>query len=402
MLLSAERATSLEDSVRHSPLRVVILKVASRCNLACSYCYVYNKGDDSWRTRPVLMADATFRETVQWLHRQRQYNDHEHVTLLFHGGEPLLIGSSRLDAWCREATKVLGREKVSFAVQTNGVLIDEHWIEVFRRHDLGVGVSLDGPLSVNDKTRFDHQGRGSYRLVRAGIQRLQEGGVPWGLLSVVDLEHESLEIHRHLLDDVGATSVDYLIPDHTHETIDAVRSKYGATPLSDWLIPVFDDWWARDSIRVRVRTFDAIIGSILQNRIRVGHFGNPPLGYLVVEADGSIEGLDVLKICEPGLAETGLTVRSEESLVSALPPFHRETVFEGVPLPTGCHGCREASTCSGGWLPHRFSRARNFDNPSAWCADLLKLFGHVRSRLNLTQSSHGSLPGPGEGLPQPH
>lgn len=378
--------------MRHSLLRVVILKVASRCNLACSYCYVYNKGDDSWRKRPVLMTDATFRDAVRWVHRQVQYENCEHVTLLFHGGEPLLLGGAQFDAWCQEAKTILGPGNVSFAIQTNGVLIDESWVEVFRRHDLGVGVSLDGPLSINDESRVDHHGRGSYKRVRAGIHQLQAGGVPWALLSVVNFSHKSLEVHRHLLDDLGATSVDYLIPDHTHDTIDAVRSQYGETPLADWLIPVFDDWWARDSIRVRIRTFDAMIGAILQNQSRAGHFGNPPLGYLVIEADGSIEGVDVLKICGPGLAETGLTVWSDKSVVSALPPFHLESVFEGVPLPTGCRGCREAATCGGGWLPHRFSRGRNFDNPSAWCADLFKLFDHVRSRVRLTQPSYGSPP----------
>ena len=36
-----------------------ILKVASRCNLNCTYCYVYNKGDDSWRAQPRRMTDET-------------------------------------------------------------------------------------------------------------------------------------------------------------------------------------------------------------------------------------------------------------------------------------------------------------------------------------------------------
>jgi uncharacterized protein len=214
----------------------------------------------------------------------------------------------------------------------------------------------------------------------------------------VALGHHSVEIHRHLVDEVGATSVDYLLPDHTHETISAVRSHHGATPLSDWLIPVFDNWWAHDSISVRVRLFDTIVGSVLHHKSRAGQFGNQPLGYLVVETDGSIEGLDVLKVCEPGLTRTGLTVRSDQSVVSALPPFHRATVFEGVPLPIGCHGCREAGTCAGGWLPHRYSRARNFDNPSSWCPDLFKLFGHVRSRVNLTPLQFEAPPAPVQDL----
>ena len=33
------------------------LKVVSRCNLDCRYCYVYNGADDSWRKQPAVMSD---------------------------------------------------------------------------------------------------------------------------------------------------------------------------------------------------------------------------------------------------------------------------------------------------------------------------------------------------------
>src|SRR5271167_245716 len=42
----------------------VVFKVASRCNLNCAYCYVYNKGDDSWRSRPAFMSDAVLGHTI--------------------------------------------------------------------------------------------------------------------------------------------------------------------------------------------------------------------------------------------------------------------------------------------------------------------------------------------------
>jgi uncharacterized protein len=330
------------------------------------------------------MADTTFTEALAWMRRQRNGSAESPFTLLFHGGEPMLIGPARFDAWCREASVTFGLDTVRFSIQTNGTLIDDRWIDVFRRHRVSVGVSLDGPMPVNDEYRFDHQGRGSYSRIAASIRRLQAAEVPWSVLAVIDLDHDPLEIHRHLLDEVGAANVDYLLPDHTHETIQEVRLRYGGTPVADWLASVFDDWWAKDSLRVRVRIFDAIIAAVLRRQSHSGQFGNPPLGYLVVETDGSIEGLDVLKVCKPGCSDTGLTVRSERPIFDALPEFHRHMVFEGVPLPTGCHHCREATTCAGGWLPHRFSREREFDNPSAWCADLFKLFGHVRSRIGIT------------------
>jgi uncharacterized protein len=44
----------------------------------------------------------------------------------------------------------------------------------------------------------------------------------------------------------------------------------------------------------------------------------------------------------------------------------------------------EQGTCGGGYLPHRYSRVRGFDNLSVWCADLLRLFAHIRKRLGVT------------------
>ena len=361
---------------------MVILKVASRCNLACTYCYVYTKGDDSWRTRPVIMSDETFTATLSWLRRQAEATDPAPVSMLFHGGEPMLVGPARFDRWARQAQEVFADlGGVGLFLQTNGVLIDDRWIDVFTRHRVGVGVSVDGPADFHDRTRIDHAGRGSHARVINGIERLKAAGLPFGLLCVIDFEQDPLTAHRHVMS-LGGTDIGYLFPDHTHETIREVRARHGPTPVADWLIPVFDHWWANDSLRVRVRELDGIVASVLGRRSRTTFYGNSALGHLVVEADGTVEGLDVLRICEPGLATTGLTVHAPGLAIDGMPEFHRRAVFGGLDLPTACRPCPEARTCGGGWLPHRYSRERGFDNPSAWCADLLKLFDHVRGRLN--------------------
>lgn len=365
-------------------VRLLILKVASRCNLACSYCYIYQSGDEAWRERSVVMQDETFSAILRWMQRQGFGSPNDPVTLLFHGGEPMLVGPDRLDAWCFEVARRLGPNAAHFAIQTNGVLINDRWVEVFQRHSVSVGVSIDGPPRVHDQHRFNHRGRGSYSAVLAGVNRLRAAEVPWSVLAVINLDHDPLEIYRHLVWEVGATTLDFLLPDHTHETIGAVRAKYGPTPLADCLISVFDQWWAKDSIRVRVRILDAIVASVLRRRSHSGQFGNLPLGYLVIETDGAVEGLDVLRICKPEMPKTGITVQSDEPLAAVLHPFHRHAIFEGLPLPTGCRQCSEAATCGGGWLPHRYSDRDGFDNPSAWCADLFKLFGHIRSQLGIT------------------
>ena len=41
---------------RVAVIDTVLLKVASRCNLNCTYCYVYNKGDTTWQGMPAQMS----------------------------------------------------------------------------------------------------------------------------------------------------------------------------------------------------------------------------------------------------------------------------------------------------------------------------------------------------------
>jgi uncharacterized protein len=41
------------------PFNEFIVKIASRCNINCDYCYEYNLGDENWRSQPVRMAQAT-------------------------------------------------------------------------------------------------------------------------------------------------------------------------------------------------------------------------------------------------------------------------------------------------------------------------------------------------------
>ena len=110
----------------------VLLKVASRCNLDCSYCYVYNMGDDSWRTMPKRMDPQVMAETCAQLGRLQVAQDHPFAVVL-HGGEPLLLGAVRLGEIFSLLRSELGRG-CSINVQTNGVLIDDTVLNLCAEH----------------------------------------------------------------------------------------------------------------------------------------------------------------------------------------------------------------------------------------------------------------------------
>jgi uncharacterized protein len=363
----------------------LILKVASRCNLNCSYCYVYNKGDSAWMRRPPVMSTEVFEAALERIRRHCHFTGQRHLLIAFHGGEPCLIGPARLDAWCTRARQVLeGATEVRFSIQTNGTLLDDSWAEVFRKHDVQVGVSLDGPKQENDVFRVSHTGQGSYDQVARGLEKLQEAHVSYGILCVIPLGADPLSVHRHFLA-LGSSRVTYLLPHFTHDTIAPIRQRYGPTPCADFLTAIFDEWWFNGTMDVRVGDLWNMARIILGGSSEREGLGNTPPRYVFIETDGDIEGLDNLKVCRDGITRIGLNVMAADfQQILQTDTMHGTAIFQGMPLPHACRGCPEADTCAGGYLPHRYSSASGFDNPSVWCADLLKLFTHVRFRMGVT------------------
>ncbi len=68
-------------------LDTILLKVASRCNINCSYCYVYQQGDMSWQGMPKHMSASTVENVIRQLAALHEDQEHPFAVIL-HGGEP--------------------------------------------------------------------------------------------------------------------------------------------------------------------------------------------------------------------------------------------------------------------------------------------------------------------------
>lgn len=373
----------LSDVVAVTPLTLIIVKLTARCNLDCPYCYEFNLADTSWKDSPKKMSNEVFDALLMRVRNHAERFGQRRVHFSFHGGEPTLVGARRFEELCVRARRTLDDMDVRLSLQTNGVLVDKGWAELLKRNNINVGVSLDGPRAIHDAVRFDHRGRGSHERVLRGIEALQYAGVGFGILTVIPLGADPLEVHRHILD-LGCTSLSYLYPDLTHDTIGDVHTLHGPTPCADFLIPIFDDWWYNSTLDIRIRNFWDMARSIMGGASHVDALGNQPLRYVVVSCGGDVEGLDVLKACGDGLVKTGMNVLTDEFIdLPARSPLHAKMVFDSLPLAKQCERCNERDTCAGGYHPHRYSNENGFNNASVWCGDLLRLFTHMRARLEV-------------------
>ncbi len=341
--------------------------------------------DSTWKTRPPLMSNEVFEAALQRIIQQCQLSRQERFKLAFHGGEPCLIGHQTFDRWCARARSTLGNMlRLTLVMQTNGSLFDRDWMDTLRKHRAAVGLSMDGPKEIHDRVRVDHRQQGSYDRVEQGLKLLQEAEIPYGIGCVIPLGADPLKVHHHFLE-LGCKQITYLMPHYTHDTITSVRERFGPTPCADFLIPIFDDWWLESTMEIQINDLKDIARVILGGKSSSEAIGNDPPRYVFIEADGEMEGLDNLRACGESFSQIKLNVfQSDFSSLLRTPTMHSQAIFQGMPLSQACRQCTESETCRGGHLAHRYSKASAFDNPSVWCADLLKLFAHLRNRLGVS------------------
>ena len=352
-----------------------VFKVASRCNLNCAYCYVYNKGDDGWRRQPPVMARQTAITAINRLSEHCRAHAIDHFEVIFHGGEPLLAGPEFFEVFVREATARMAPEtRITFTVQTNGISLTRDWARCFRRLGVKIGISIDGTARSHDRMRVDHKGRGSYSRVVRGLDAARSEGLSPGILAVVDLAEDPIAVFEHLAS-LKPRLVDFLLP---LATWDSPPERSSRTAYADWLITIFELWLAAPVLPFRIRLFEQIVRTVLGFPRNYDALGPGVNRTVVIETDGAIESVDVLRVCENGMTSRGYHV-SEDSIDTALDdPLAQAYLFAADRLCGTCQACRVRDICAGGYLPHRFRRSNGFDNPSVYCADLLKLISTVQ------------------------
>lgn len=365
-------------------INAVVLKIASRCNLNCSYCYMYHHADQGYLRQPKIMKNDVFQATMETMlsHSERQGEGHR-MALIMHGGEPTLVGTQRFRWFVETARKILGNRLMLVAIQTNALLITQEWADLFLELDIQVSVSLDGTPEVNDANRIDHSGHGSHQRTVVGIHELQSRGVEPRIICVVNPSASGKQTYQHFRQ-LGINQMDFLFPDTTHDTKSMWYGDSAGTPIAKFLIDAFDAWMAEDNPSVSIRVFYNLLRSFMGAPPGSDAFGNPLLNYLIVNTDGAIEGSDALRVCHEGLVATDLNVVSNQfEEIKQTNSLLYQVMNQGLPLSDTCLACPEVKVCGGGHFPHRYSESNGFHNPSAWCEDIQVLFRHIRKRMGL-------------------
>jgi uncharacterized protein len=363
------------------PFHEFIVKVHSRCDLSCDYCYMYEMADQSWRLRPRAMSPETADLTARRIAEHAQSHALTDVRLILHGGEPLLAGRDLITRLVERTRREAGPAiTVDASVQTNAVGLSEEYLQLFDELGIRVGVSVDGDAIAHDRHRRFASGRGSYAAVAASLGRLRQYPRLYsGLLATIDLRNDPVRTYEALAD-FEPPRIDFLLPHGTWAQPPPGRvPDPDLTPYADWLTTVFDYWYPRP--RARIRLFEEIMHLILGGTSNSEMVGLAPARMVVIETDGSVEQEDTLKIAFNGAPMTGLHVARDPLDAALMLPQIAARQIGARGLSRQCRSCSIHEVCGGGLYSHRYRERTGFANPSVYCPDLMGLIGHIRSQL---------------------
>ena len=365
-------------------LDTVLLKTASRCNIDCSYCYVYQGPDTAWRIQPKRMTPAVLAAVIDRLveHADQQRAGY---AIVLHGGEPLLLGFAGLAELLRGLRVRLSPERHPIGVQTNGTLLTRELLDLFAETRTSVSVSIDGPAEVNDLARLNHRQESTYEATMRGIDLLdshdERDFLFAGTLSVIQPASDPGIVYG-FLKYLGSPSMDFLFQDGNHNRLPPGKARFESTEYGQWLSRVLDLYLA-DASPVPIRICDDLIKLCLGGESPKEGRGVNPYGILVVETDGEIRKNDTLRASFDGADRFGTPWNVTTTPLSTVLASQEYIAYTSMQVPESdiCRDCELLAVCGAGMPLYRWSAERGYDNPSVYCHDHETIIRHTVSRL---------------------
>jgi uncharacterized protein len=334
-------------------ISLLVLQPSPFCNINCDYCYLPNR--TSRKRMPMEVVAATVNKVFAAGLVFGQ------LTVIWHAGEPMAVPINYYEQAFEEILRnAPTKAAIRHCMQSNGTLINEAWCRFIKRHNISIGLSIDGPAYIHDAHRKTRSGRGSHESAIRGLRLLQEYHIPFHVISVITRESlgQAKQIYQFFAE-LGVSQVGFNI-----EEIEAENksSSLDSSPAIEKSVCAFMATMfalqKADMGRVRIREFDAALSKIHSQK-SLRSFDFPyfneqvrPFGILNVDCDGNYStyspellGMSVKKY---GRFTFGNVLEDDFVDAAETPKFR--SVFEDI--RAGIHRCQESCAyygyCGGG------------------------------------------------------
>ena len=259
--------------------RLIILQPTPYCNINCSYCYLGDRDNKRLMSRDVVEAlrDKIFR----------RLSAQSAPIVVWHAGEP----TAAPIAWYEHAYSRLldvAPAKTGFAMQSNGIAIDDRWIDLFRRTNTNVSLSIDGPQRFHDARRRTRNDKPTWKLATRALKRLQDAGFDPSVITV--LHPDGLECPQDyyaFYRDHGITQISFSVDElEGANKVSSFAGRDFKAAVTAFLVTMLEQAY-RDSFPLHIREIERVAqrlaGVDLSENEQV-----EPWAALVVAADGSV------------------------------------------------------------------------------------------------------------------
>jgi uncharacterized protein len=235
---------------------------------------------------------------------------------------------------------------VDYALQTNGILLDDAFAAFFAKEQFLIGLSVDGIRSVHDQYRLHPDGGGTYDAVSRAADLLAAYRVPYNILCVVtdalcahgNAVWKALRDHRYLQFIPCLPPLTDKIPSY------APTEEHYARFLSDIFRGYYRDF--RAGSPVSVRTFDNWLGILLRRPPESCAMCGVCMPSLVVESDGEVYPCDFYALDNFSLGNLSDSDTTVADLLQA--PQMQAFLSASHTVPDICRRCRYYPLCRNG------------------------------------------------------
>lgn len=171
-LISAPKSILYVSNKNQPPeYNTVVLPIAADCNLYCPYCFAQT--DRRFHFGNYTNKDIV--RTLEFVVKENKSHNKNFFCIVFFGGEPLL--NMDVIKFTIEYMKSHYPEiNVFYSITTNGTILNDDIIQLYRDNNIAVLVSIDGPDNEYN-LRCYKNGRKSLSKVISNIEKLKKNNI---------------------------------------------------------------------------------------------------------------------------------------------------------------------------------------------------------------------------------
>lgn len=347
----------------------IIVKGTNGCNLACRYCSLGEKKDFEFISKDFLKNLLTYSCEFA---KNREENA---INFILHGGEPTLVDVNVYDECISYIKTKYSELNIKISMQSNGFLITDHFVEVIKKHDIHIGISIDGSEKIHDAERRTGSNQPSFMTVTSNIDKLLENRISVSCLMVLTqnalnegfdylffFEERGLHLKINPLLNYG-------------DVIENPELILNEGDYANYLIDLYKVIIEKD-IDVLISPIDNIIRGIIHERgINECSFRKEcNKNFLCIDYKGCLypcgKFSDMGEMCMGNINETTFNKVEE---------FLKENLLErrNSKLPNKCRSCQYLRLCNGGCSAEAMIDG-NFNDVPVMCKDYKMLFEYFQ------------------------